>query len=187
MRSRTTLFRGVAIGSLLTLLVAGGIGLAAMGEGTLSERARRLVFLGRPLVHVLRPTPGQQISFGGVEVEVGFSGRERVAVDTFRCLLNNRDVTHLLTLGSNGAQGAILGLIEGENRIRIEVFGRGWWSARYFQDARTVVFQVRPYPNLDRALLLWDPAAGGRGHPPTLACGSLRAPLGGACGVAGPA
>ena len=192
MRSRTTLFRGVAIGSLLTLLVAGAIGLAAMGEGTLSERARRLVFLGRPLVHVLRPTPGQQISFGGVEVEVGFSGHERVAVDTFRCLLNNRDVTHLLTLGSNGAQGAILGLIEGENRIRIEVFGRGWWGARYFQDTRTVVFQVRPYPNLDRALLgpllwdparLWDPAAGGRGHPPTLACGSLRAPLRGACGV----
>ncbi len=151
MRSRPKLLRGVAIGSLLALLLAGGIGLASVGEGSLSERVRRLVFLGRPMLQVLRPTPGQQVAFGGVEVEIGFPGRERVAVDTFRCLLNNRDVTHLLTLGSNGAQGAIFGLVEGENRIRIEVFGRGWWSARYFQDARTVVFHVRPYPNLDRA------------------------------------
>ena len=151
MRSRTKLLCGVAIGSLLTLLLAGGVGLAGMGHGSLSERARRLVFLGRPLVKVVRPTPGQQMPFGGVEVEVGFSGHGRVAVDTFRCLLNNRDVTHLLTLGSNGARGAILGLTEGENRIRIEVFGRGWWSARYFQDSRTVVFRVRPHPNLDRA------------------------------------
>ncbi len=177
MRSRTKLLLGVAIGILLTLLLAGGVGLASMGEGSLSERTRRLVFLGRPLVQVLRPTPGQQMAFGGVEVEIGFPGRERVAVDTFRCLVNNRDVTHLLTLGSNGAQGAIFGLIEGENWIRIEVFGRGWWSARYFQDARTVVFQVRPYPNLDRARL----SGPGRGHPATLACGSLRAPLRSAC------
>ncbi len=151
MRSRPKLLRRVAIGSLLTLLLAGGIGLAGAGEGSLSERARRLVFLGSPMLQVLRPTPGQQVAFGGVEVEIGFPGRERVAVDTFRCLLNNRDVTHLLTLGSNGAQGAIFGLVEGENRIRIEVFGRGWWSARYYQDARTVVFHVRPFPNLDRA------------------------------------
>ncbi len=69
MRSRPKLLRRVAIGSLLTLLVAGGIGLAGAGEGSLSERARRLVFLGSPMLQVLRPTPGQQVAFGGVEVE----------------------------------------------------------------------------------------------------------------------
>ena len=50
MPSRTSLLRGFAMGCLLTLLVAGGLGLAMMGEGSLGDRARRLVFLGRPLV-----------------------------------------------------------------------------------------------------------------------------------------
>ncbi|MEE9281088.1 MAG: hypothetical protein V3V67_13020 [Myxococcota bacterium] len=142
--------RAFATGSLVTLLLLGAAALAWVGEGTFAERARRLIFLGTPLIEVLRPTPGQQVPFAGVQVQIGFAG-ERVAVDTFRCLLNEQDVTHLLTLGSNGAAGSVFGLVEGENRLRIEVFGKSWWSARYVQDARTVVFHVRPFPNLDRA------------------------------------
>ena len=152
MTSRTALLRAFATGSLVTSLLLGAAALAWVdGEGTFDERARRLILLGTPLIEVLRPTPGQQLPFGGVQVQVGFADGERVAVDTFRCLLNERDVTHLLTLGSNGATGSVFGLVEGENRLRIEVFGKSWWSARYVQDARTVVFHVRLFPNLDRA------------------------------------
>ena len=151
MTSRTALLRAFATGSLVTLLLLGAAALAWVGEGTFGERAHRLIFLGTPLIDVLRPSPGQQMPFGGVQVQVGFADGERVAVDTFRCLLNEQDVTHLLTLGSNGATGSVFGLVEGENRLRIEVFGKSWWSARYVQDARTVVFHVRPFPNLDRA------------------------------------
>lgn len=151
MNSPIRVLRAFALGLLAAVLLLGAAGIAWVGEGSLTERAYRLVFLGSPLFEVLRPTPGQQMPFGGVEIQVGFPVGDRVAVDTFRCMINDRDVTHLLTLGRNGATGAIFGLVEGENRIEIQVFGRGWWSSRYFQDARTVVFHVRPYPNLDRA------------------------------------
>ena len=147
----TRLLPAFAMGGLVAAILTAAVGLASVGEGSLAERARRLVFLGTPLLEVLRPTPGQQLPYGGVQVQVGFPDGDRVAVDSFRCLLNDRDVTHLLTLGSNGATGGVFGLTEGENSIRIEIFGRGWWSARYFQDARTVVFHVRPYPSFDRA------------------------------------
>jgi hypothetical protein len=147
----TRLLRAFAVAGLFAAILTAAVGVASVGEGSLAERVQRLVFLGTPLLEVLRPTPGQQMAYGGVQVHVGFPEGDRVAVESFRCLLNDRDVTHLLTLGSNGATGSVLGLVEGENSIRIEVFGRGWWSARYFQDSRTVVFHVRPYPSLDRA------------------------------------
>lgn len=147
----TRVVRAFVTGALVTPILLFGAALAWVGEGSFTERTERLIFIGNPLIEVQRPTPGQEIPFGGVEVRVGFAEGDRVALDTFRCLLNGRDVTDLLELSAAGATGSIFGLVEGENRIKIEVFGRSWWSERHFQDARTVVFHVRPYPNMDRA------------------------------------
>ena len=142
---------GRAFAIALALAVALAAVALSAGEGRFADRIRRAVYVGGPLLEVRLPTPGQQVALGGVEVLVGFPAGERVAVHSFRCVLNNRDVTELLTLAPNGAGGAVFGLVEGENQLRLEVFGQSWWSQRYFQDIRTVVFYVRPLPNIDRA------------------------------------
>jgi len=74
-----------------------------------------------------------------------------VVSETFRCVLNGKDVTRLLTVGANGAAGAIFPLRVGENHLRIEVFGRGWWAGRLFEDRIDARFRSRPPPALDRA------------------------------------
>ena len=141
-------FAVVVVSSLLTAFVSG---LVWVGEGTLGERLRRLTLYGPPLVEVRLPRSGQQVAFGGIELLVDFPGRGRVAVESFRCILNNRDVTDLITVGRNGAVGSLYGLVEGENRLRIEVFGSSWWGSRYYEDTRTIVFRASPLPSLDRA------------------------------------
>jgi hypothetical protein len=134
-----------------SLITAVAVGLIWQGEGTLLERTRRLAFHGRPLIEVRLPQSGQQVPVGGIEVLVSFPGAHRVAADSFRCRLNNRDVTELLTVGQNGAAGSVYGLVEGENRLEIEFFGRTWWGPRFFLDRRTIVFQASPFLSLDRA------------------------------------
>ncbi len=141
-------FAVVGGSSALTALV---VGLVWVGEGSLIERARRLAFHGAPLIEVRLPQSGQSVAVGSIEVLIGFPLGDRVAVESFRCTLNNRDVTELLTVGRNGAGGSVYGLVEGENRLRIEVFGSSWWGSRYFLDSRTVVFRALPLPSLDQA------------------------------------
>jgi hypothetical protein len=60
----------------------------------------------------------------GLEVMVRFTAQERVAPETFRVLLNGADVTESFTTGENGSVGRLHGLLDGENRVRAEVFGR---------------------------------------------------------------
>jgi hypothetical protein len=95
--------------------------------------------------------PGQVLAQGEVEVFVHFDDATRIAPETFRCLLNGRDVTAELTRARNGAVGSLIGAVEGENHLRVEIFARAWWSDRYFEDSRDVTFRVRPLPDLDRA------------------------------------
>ncbi len=136
----------------VSLLALGALAaLALTGAGAGLRAAERWLFLGRPLLEFRAPQAGQVVPVGSIEVIVGFPAAERVVVETFRCLLNDRDVTQHLTLGRNGAGGSVQGLLEGENRLRVEIFGRGWWPGRFLEDARELTFRVQPLPTMDRA------------------------------------
>lgn len=129
--------------TLLVLLLASGVGPAPL---------QRLRFGGRSLLVVRAPAGDQAVAIGGVEVLVSFSER-RVLPETFRCLLNNQDVTERLSLAANGVAGRLLGLVEGENRLRFEIFGESLWPGRYLEEVREIRIEVAPLPLLDRALL----------------------------------
>jgi hypothetical protein len=81
---------------------------------------------------------------GGIDVLVRFAPRERVAPETFRCLLNGLDVTEVLTTGENGAYGRVYRLVDGENVLRLEIFGRVWWSRdSLVERSREIRFRLR--------------------------------------------
>ena len=124
--------------------------LVALGVDLRESLSRTLLF-GQPLLEIRAPAPDQAVAQGGVEIIVHFPAADRTASDTFRCLLNGRDVTLSLTRGENGAAGSVLGAIEGENWVRVEVFGRPWWGGPWLEDAQEVRFRVRPLPTMDRA------------------------------------
>lgn len=79
---------------------------------------------GDPLLRVEAPAPGAVVGPAGLEVMVRFTDEERVAPETFRVLLNGADVTESFTTGENGSVGRLHSLLDGENRLRAEVFGR---------------------------------------------------------------
>jgi hypothetical protein len=117
----------------------------------LRQQARGWLYLGAPLMEVRTPEPDLELAVGAVDLLVSFVGGPRVAVETFECWLNDQNVTASLTLGRNGATGSIIGLHEGENRIRLRVFGRSWWGDRYVEEERSLVVRVRPLSFLDLA------------------------------------
>jgi hypothetical protein len=139
---RNRLVSGVALALLALPLVP--------GAPELARNAVRAALLGGPLLELRSPLGGQIVAEGGVDVFVSFRDAERVAPGTFRCLLNGRDVTADLTQGRNGAVGSLIGAIEGDNHLRVEVFGRSAWLDRFVEDADEVSFRVRPLVNLDR-------------------------------------
>lgn len=96
------------------------------------------------------PASGVVMPMGGVPILVRFQGEGRVLPDTFRCLLNGTDVTHLLTVGVNGVAGTVYPLREGQNQLRVEVFGKTFWSGQYLQDSFELPIQARPL-SLDQA------------------------------------
>jgi hypothetical protein len=103
------------------------------------------------LMQVERPRPGSVVGLGGVEVMVRFPPESRIAVETFRVLLNGADTTAEFTSGANGAYGRLHGLLDGENRLRFEAFGRRWWlPGRLVEEAREVRFLVRRPQDFDR-------------------------------------
>jgi hypothetical protein len=149
MRRSIPLFALLAVG-----LAIAGIALAPAHHraGRIREAALRWVYVGAPLMEIQIPEQDLVTPLGAVEVLVAFVGGSRVAVETFQCLLNDRDVTSALTLGRNGAAGSIVGLHDGENHIVLRVFGRTWWGAEGFvEERRAVVVRVRPIPFLDVA------------------------------------
>jgi hypothetical protein len=79
---------------------------------------------GDPLLRVEAPAPWAVVGPAGLEVMVRFTDEERVAPETFRVLLNGADVTENFTTGENGSVGRLHSLLDGENRLRAEVFGR---------------------------------------------------------------
>ena len=105
---------------------------------------------GPVLMEVVSPQPGATIGLEGIELLVQFP-TETAAAETFRALLNGADVTDLLTTGENGCYGQLLGLLPGDNLLRLEVFGRVPWSdGQLFEQSREVRVRMRPPPNLDQ-------------------------------------
>jgi len=105
---------------------------------------------GPVLLEVVSPRPGATIGLDGIEVLVQFP-RAEAASETFRALLNGADVTDLLTTGENGCYGKLLGLLPGDNVLRLEVFGRVPWSDdQLFEQSREVRVRMRPPQNLDQ-------------------------------------
>lgn len=90
------------------------------------------------------PERDQDVGASGVEVLVRFAPSDRVAPETFRCTLNGVDVTGLLTTGENGAAGHLYGLLDGDNVLRLEIFGRTWWSGdSLVEESREVHLRLR--------------------------------------------
>ena len=134
-------------------LIAGLLGaFLVMSRGNSLESALHLgLFLGRPALEVRSPVETELYAPGGVPVLVAYADARRVAAGSLRCLLNGRDVTHQLTLGSNGAAGRIFPVREGDNSLRVDVYAQGLWTARYFEDSVELRFKVRGAPSLDQS------------------------------------
>ena len=107
--------------------------------------------LRAPFLEVESPTPGAVVGTGGVEVVVRFPVGGRVAPETFRALLNGADVTGSFTTAENGAYGRLFGVLDGENRLRLEVFGRSWWpDSLLLEHGRELTILHRRPLDLDR-------------------------------------
>jgi hypothetical protein len=143
---------------LVFAVLFAGLGLAGVAlapatsaPGRLRSAILRLAFVGAPLMQIQTPDAELEQTVGAVDLMVAFVGGSRVAVETFQCLLNDQDVTSVLTLGRNGAVGSLVGLHEGENHIVVRVFGKPWWGDGYVEEERAVVVRVRPIPFIDVA------------------------------------
>ena len=137
--------RLIALFAVTSILLAAGLGWAFRVE------LERFAYLGPPLMRVDAPVHGLEVPVGSVDVAIEFAGGERVLIETFQCLLNGSDVTDSLTVGRNGAVGAIVGLREGDNRIRLRVFGRSLWTGSFVDEEHDFVVRVRALPFLDLA------------------------------------
>lgn len=103
------------------------------------------------LLRVVAPREGEVVGLGGVEVMVHFGDEDRVVADTFRVLLNGADMTDEFTTGANGAYGRLQEVLDGENVLRFEVFGRRWWlPGILLEEAREVRFLVRLPQDVNR-------------------------------------
>ena len=137
--------------ALASAAIALGWVMLAPASIALRDSARGWLFVGAPLMEVQTPATDLELPVGAVDLLVAFVGGSRVAVETFECWLNDDNVTATLTLGRNGATGSIVGLHEGENHIRLRVFGRSWWGGEYVEEQRSFVVRVRPLAFLDIA------------------------------------
>lgn len=117
-------------------LVLPGVGLALLG----------VLWSGASLLELESPRVGDVVGNEGLEVVVRFPEVERVAPETFRVLLNDADVTDVFTTGENGAYGRLFALLDGENVLRVEVFGKPCWPPGLFfeYDREARVLHRRP-------------------------------------------
>lgn len=105
----------------------------------------------RPAIHLDAPSAGARVGVEGVEVLARFEPAGRVEPSTVRVLLNGADVTADCVAASNGVHGRLHGLLEGENRVRVEGFARAPWPAGLLvAQAREVRVWFRPPPAFDR-------------------------------------
>lgn len=137
-------------GPVLALLAC--VGLAALVVWQAALRPGQAGWLLRPtLIHVVSPEPGTVVGLAGMDVIVRFPDAGRVRAETFRALLNGADVTQDFTTAGNGAYARLSALLDGENVLRVEVFGEGWWPPGVLlEDTREVRVLLRRPVDLDR-------------------------------------
>jgi hypothetical protein len=99
--------------------------------------------IGRSVIEVQSPDPEQRVGVDGIEVLVRFEPVTAVEPATVRVLLNGADVTGACVTGRNGVQGRLQGLLDGENRVRIEAFVRGP-GGLFVEQSREVRVWFRP-------------------------------------------
>ncbi|MCH2171252.1 hypothetical protein MK489_10760 [Myxococcota bacterium] len=103
------------------------------------------------LFWVVYPVEDQRIGLGGVEVLVRFAPGREIDFDSFRVFLNQADVTRHFTLGTNGAHGFLVALLDGVNWLQFELRGnRGGFPSVELLDSRKLRLRMRPQVNLDR-------------------------------------
>jgi hypothetical protein len=119
---------------------AAALGLAALALGAIALAARPL---GPELVEVASPDPGSDLPNEALEVFVGFPHPDRTLQETLEVRLNGADVTDAFSVAANGAYGSVVGVLDGENELRVGVFGRAWWpGGRIVEHTRVIRFRV---------------------------------------------
>lgn len=116
---------------------------AAVGLGA-------FLLLGPVLLEVRTPENDQRVGLEGIEVFLRFDA-ERARSATFRAMLNGADVTDELDVARNGAHGSLHGLLHGDNELRLQVFGEGYWPpGLLIEETRSYHVRFRPPLDLDR-------------------------------------
>ena len=139
--------RARAIGSAGAALLGAAALLAFLGAAALLAWWAWLA----PAIAVEAPAAGARVGVEGVELLARFEPEGRVEPATVRVLLNGADVTAACVTASNGVHGRLHGLLEGENRVRIEAFARARWpTGLLVAQAREVRVWFRPPLGFDR-------------------------------------
>jgi hypothetical protein len=105
--------------------------------------------IGRPAIEVQSPRAGDRIGVEGLELLARFPPERGVEPSTVRVLLNGADVTAGCVAGRNGVHGRLYGLLDGENRLRVEAFARGP-AGLWIQESRDVRVHYRRPVGFDR-------------------------------------
>jgi hypothetical protein len=122
----------------------GGALLAAAGVAVLARWP-----LGPSLLEVSGPEPGATLPNEAIEVFVHFPHAERTRHETLEVRLNGADVSDAFDIAGNGAYGSVVLVVDGENELRVGVFGRSWWPGGRLVEHRQVV-RFRIQRSIDR-------------------------------------
>jgi hypothetical protein len=104
---------------------------------------------GRPAILIEAPRAGDEVGVGGARLFVRFEPEGAVDPATVRVLLNGADVTAECTVAGNGVIGELHGLLDGENRVRVEARVRRPGGVLR-EESREVRVRFRPPPAFDR-------------------------------------
>jgi hypothetical protein len=104
---------------------------------------------GRPAILIETPRTGEEVGVAGAQLLVRFEPDGVVDPASVRILLNGADVTAECTVAANGVSGELHGLLDGENRLRVEARVRRPGGIER-EESREVRVRFRPPPAFDR-------------------------------------
>jgi hypothetical protein len=123
---------------------AGAIAIAAAATLAVAWLA-----IGRSGIEVESPRADQRVGIQGLDLLARFAEGGALEPATVRVLLNGADVTDQCSSGRNGVAGRLHGLLDGENRVRVEAFVR-WPGGLLVQRGREVRVWYRSPQGFDR-------------------------------------